>query len=78
MSGKEGYIGSFLPFRVQQGAYMKSVALVCEKDYVRCFLRVPLTVGLYCQCGAEQASKENFNKHYLAKHFTEPDALNCT
>ena len=35
-----------------------------QKVHVKCFLRVPQAVGLYCSCHAAQSSKGNFQKTY--------------
>ena len=42
--------------------YLQSGAATCSEGFVKCYLRVPQAVGLYCSCHAAQASKGNFQK----------------
>ena len=43
---------------------LQSGAETCSVGFVKCFLRVPQAVGLYCSCHAAQAIKGNFQKTY--------------
>ena len=45
------------------GIYQVGRPLV-RRGFVRCFLRVPQAVGLYCSCHAAPANKGNFHKTY--------------
>ena len=47
------------------------------KCFVKCFLRVPQAVELYCSCHAAQANKGNFQKTCY-KTFPWPDEWPCT
>ena len=52
---------------------MQSGAAGREKGFLKCFLRVPQAVGLYCSFPAAQASVEDFQKHFT-RSFSQPDA----
>ena len=41
-----------------------SGAATRRQGFVKCFLKVPQAVGLYCSCHAAQASKANLQKTY--------------
>ena len=49
---------------------LQSGASGCEKSFVKCFLRVPQAVGLYCSCHADQGRKGNFQKTFYKTFFT--------
>ena len=44
--------------------YAQSGASGCEKGLIKCFLRVPQAVRVYCSCHAAQASEGNFLKTF--------------
>ena len=54
---------------------LHSGAATCRKGFVKCFLRVPQAVRLYCSCHAAQASKVNFQ---ITKHFLQVADPDCS